>query len=155
MCCMGLRAINDDICNFTGLQRFGKLNFIEKCTTALQHEKRVAICRPMTNLVGSSPDGSKGSIPARPLIFASSQLVFSCSSPPNAIVYLLEPSSSAFAAYVVVTCTSDPPSSTVRTIAVFSKDFEDANTDVMEIRRRNGSVLQLEGDMVEGRWTEM
>lgn len=38
----------------------------------------------------------------------------------------------------------------MRTIAVFSKEFEEANTDVKDTIRRNGSVRQLEGDMVDG-----
>lgn len=89
----------------------------------------------VTYLVGSVPTNSKGNTPARPLIFASNQLVFSCSNPPSAIVYL-ELCSSAFTAYVVVTCTSAPPSSTVRTIAVFSKECPADTRDGTNSARR-------------------
>lgn len=55
-----------------------------------------------------------------PLTLASIQLVFSFSSFPRAMWYTDWPGSSALTANVVLTCTREPPSSMVRTIAVFS-----------------------------------
>src|SRR6266542_2600176 len=69
-----------------------------------------------------------------PFNFNTIQLVFSFSSRLSAMVYVCCPSSSTLIENVVVTCTIDPPSSAVRTIAVFSKENEEASTEVTNNR---------------------
>ena len=79
-----------------------------------------------THELWSSLLSSMESLSFLPLILTSSQLVFSLSSALREMVYVFAPGSSALIAYVVVACTREPPSSTVRTMAEFSNEAAEA-----------------------------
>jgi len=73
------------------------------------------------------------------LILASNQVVLSLSKGLRAIVYVFSPDCNAFIAYVVVTCTREPLNSIVRTMALFSKDSDEAREgETKAARRKNG-----------------
>ena len=64
------------------------------------------------------------------------------------MVYVFWLFSNARTAYVVVTWTIDPPSSTVRTIAVFSNDVLAHRDGAMERKRKMGTETHF-NDIVE------